>query len=511
MMTAPYSIATRMRLQTQLAADVPPQSGQDAQRSRADNGTSLDASQEASSLTSRIPDIVGHVHPSHALPLLAELHQQRLYKDETEKRSIAVDALLSTTTATFAEKQPPLQDSLPQDQVKAEHGKQECEHEQETSNSAKANQLSNILLDEGDVGDGRVLAEGTRETTCAEVEAVMRRMLSSFERTESDANWTESASSCLIEAGDLTTVQRSSALDGLKQQQQQAAVAVQEEGCERCAPSGDTSWLQLEDSIVNARQSSNAAVVASAVSWTDWDEHMVPPHRLEPSALAISQEMFWRFPQRERVSNSCAALESIPPEHATSARFVHPSGSCDGIPSSLDYIDCGVQLVYIGSDSPVVLHSKTNAVAVDEGALSHAEKLSQTLVGDAAFESGQPATSLNSGRGPQQSEEFEGPAAPPRDSSPIPSGADASDFPCVSTVDGGPVDESPSSIAIISSEICHHSTSNVSTPEQLSAQLSSKSISPRYVHSCLLLLPQTIDLIPHPPQGTQSPARSRRR
>ena len=319
MLAAPYSVAVRMRLQTH-SDEIAPQSGEDGGRSGAANDALIDSSQGTGSVSHRQSS---HVHPSLALSAQIEQRQQLLYKDEVEKRPVDVDVLLSTTTTLT--KQWPLQEEVKVEQQRP--GQQFDANVQESLPSG-----DNVTVAVG-------ASDGIVEATNSEVVAVMQHMLSSLEL---NTNSLIVASEFSSNPDDSSTINRTTVI-GLKQQA--SASVVREETGERCAPLGDVSWLDLEDSIINAREScapTDSSVAPAAVDWTDWDELMQPPRRREPRQ-SLS-------PDLDRVSDVCTVSQSMPPFPALSTRFVRSTSSVDDAAISNDYVDGDVELMYVGSD-----------------------------------------------------------------------------------------------------------------------------------------------------------------
>jgi hypothetical protein len=359
MLAAPYSVAVRMRLQSHATEDIAPQSGEDGGRS----GAAVDAHDDASQGTAYLsPRLSGHVHPSLALSSQVERQQRLLYKDEAEKRPIAVDITLSTTTTLSASqnimpiKDMPqqLEENQPLDAPQQHAGEQGQRRQAPPVDSTDVQDSHCIMsvqvssCDPFDIAAG--IAAGSVEAVNTDVAAVVQHVLSSIEL---NFNTSVSVDSYSSEPADPATMQR---MDAGEHKQQRAAVVVREESGDRCPPLSDVSWLELEDSIVNARESSAgtqasaAAATAAAASWTDWDELMEPPRRHDAVNSKTSQQNPLRSPRRECASDACTVSHAVPPVPALTARFVRMAATEDDSVSTNDYVDSNVQLIYVGSD-----------------------------------------------------------------------------------------------------------------------------------------------------------------
>lgn len=328
MLAAPYTVAVRMRQHAHLP-DAAPQSGEHGGRVAAADATSLHTAQGEEPLSCRVADLERHVHPSLALSLQVEQQQQLLYRDNLEKRPVNVDARLSTTASTAAAEL----------QAPAHASPGDCTGAQVTLHDATSQPSCVTTVADEDVHDAAAPAAAVDVTASAdvplivEVQAVMQSVLSSLEL---DAGAAALFTGChSTEPADRSTVERVGQRDQ-KQQLQRAAVLVREEAGDRCAPSGDLSWLELEDCIASAR----ASCAEASVTWTDWDELMEPPRRV--AALPASSQ------QQQTASDACTDSQPLPPAPAVSSRFVLLPGSTDDVAGTSDYVDSSAELVYVG-------------------------------------------------------------------------------------------------------------------------------------------------------------------
>ena len=339
MLAAPYSVAVRTRQPHHASDDIATQSGEDGGRSRTFIDASLDASQETL-LNARFS---GHVHPSLALSVQAEQQQQQLFRDQVEKRPVAADtSLTTTTTIAIAENPLPPQHASQQEQEGEEHLRQGTAQAQaqQTHPAPKLDSHgSNFESGDGAALSGaEAVADVAHDSVNAEVEGVMQQLLYSLQlHIDTPAPVYSNG------PADPMTLERFSVQE---RKQQRTAVVVQEETSDRCAPIGDLSWLELEDFIVNARESSlSSADAAVGASWTDWDQLMEPPRRHHAAPSTSGQSVF--EPADGVLENSL----TVPPVPALSSRLVRLPGSDDGGASANDFVDSNVQLVYIGSSN----------------------------------------------------------------------------------------------------------------------------------------------------------------